>query len=255
MQITRKFGWISSLSILTALTSTDCTPKEAQASATPVPILAELFTSEGCSSCPPADAILAELEAKQPVNGAVIIPLAFHVDYWNNLGWRDPFSSADWTDRQRTYARALKDDSVYTPELVIDGRESFVGSRGGHAQDAIADATKRPKANLNLTVKEVKGVRSLAIVVGALPAGSAAADVIVAITEPHAQVNVTGGENGGRALDHTAIVKSLRVLGVVAAAGGSFEIPAEPAFGSKRAVVFVQERASRSVLGVATLTL
>jgi hypothetical protein len=255
MRITRKFGWISSLAIFAAMASTDCTPKVAQASASPMPVLVELFTSEGCSSCPPADAVLADLEAKQSVNGAVIIPLAFHVDYWNNSSWRDPFSSADWTDRQRTYARALNDDSVYTPEMIVDGRDSFVGSRDSHARDAIADATKRPKANLNLTTLDIKGVHSLAIRVGALPAGAAAADVVVAITEPHQQVKVTGGENGGRALDHTAIVKSLRVLGAVAASGGSFEIPAEPAFGSKRAVVLVQERASRAILGVATLTL
>ena len=189
------------------------------------------------------------------MNVAVIIPLAFHVDYWNNLGWRDPFSSADWTDRQRTYARALHDDAVYTPEMIIDGRDAFVGSRSGHAQDAIADAAKRPKANLNLSVHEVKGARLLSTVVGALPSGAAASDLVVAITEPHAQVNVSAGENGGRALDHTAIVKSLRVLGAVAAAGGSFEIPAERAWGARRAVVLVQERASRAILGVATLTL
>src|ERR1019366_6078027 len=117
MQMTRKFGLISSLAIFAAFASTDCAPKEAHAAASPAPVLVELFTSEGCSSCPPADVVLADLEAKEPVNGAVIIPLAFHVDYWNNLGWRDPFSSADWTDRQRTYARALHDDAVYTPEM------------------------------------------------------------------------------------------------------------------------------------------
>ena len=255
MQITRTFSLISSLAIFAAFAATDCTPNEAHAAASPAPVLVELFTSEGCSSCPPADAVLADLEAKQSVTGAVIIPLAFHVDYWNSLGWRDPFSSADWTDRQRSYARALNDNSIYTPEMIIDGRDAFVGSRSGHAQDAIADAAKRPKANLNLSVHEAKGARSLSIVVGALPAGAGASDVVVAITEPHAQVNVTGGENGGKALDHTAIVRSLRVLGAVAAAGGTFEIPADAAWGARRAVVLVQERASRAVLGVATLTL
>ncbi|MEO7109529.1 MAG: DUF1223 domain-containing protein [Polyangiaceae bacterium] len=242
--------------MLAAITLTDCTPKEAHASAAAQPVLVELFTSEGCSSCPPADSVLADLEAKQPMNGATIIPLAFHVDYWNNLGWRDPFSSADWTERQKSYARALRDNSVYTPEMVVDGRDSFVGSREGHAQDVIADAAKRPKASVNLTTHVLQGSRSITAVVGALPSGSGPADLFLALTEPHAQINVTGGENGGRMLDHTAIVRSLRVVGAVAAVGGSFEVPADSAPNEKRrAVIFVQERATRAILGVATISL
>jgi hypothetical protein len=257
----RKLGSISRRSLsaampmLAALSLADCTPKEAQASGIATPVLVELFTSEGCSSCPPADAALADLEAKQPVSGAAIIPLAFHVDYWNNLGWRDPFSSADWTERQKSYARALADNNVYTPELVVDGRDSFVGSREGHAQDVIADAAKRPKASVSLTTHENKGTRSLSIAFGALPSGAGASDLVIAITDRHAQVNVTGGENGGRALDHTAIVKSLRVLGAVTPAGGSFEVAVDPAWNTKRAVVFLQDRSSHAILGVATISL
>jgi hypothetical protein len=261
MTISRKNSWISrsvfsAATMLGVLGSSGCTPKEAHASGSAQPVLVELFTSEGCSSCPPADAVLADLEAKQPVGGAAIIPLAFHVDYWNNLGWRDPFSSADWTERQKSYARALSDNSVYTPEMIVDGRDSFVGSRSGRAQDAIGDAAKRAKATIGLTVHDVKGSRSITAIVGALPSSAGPADLVVALAEPHAQINVTGGENGGRMLDHTAIVRSLRVVGAVAASGGSFEIPADSAPTEKRrAVIFVQERATRAILGAATISL
>ncbi len=260
MTISRKISAISrhaiaSVALMTAFGSSACAPKEASASVGTQPVLVELFTSEGCSSCPPADAVLADLEAKQPVSGAVIIPLAFHVDYWNNLGWRDPFSSADWTERQKSYARALPDNGVYTPELVVDGRDSFVGSREGHAQDVIGVAAKRPKANLNAMIREAKGARSISISFGALPASAGSSDLVLAITDRHAQVNVTGGENGGRALDHTAIVRSLRVLGAVTASGGSFEFPIDAAWSSKRAVLFIQERASRAILGAVTISL
>jgi hypothetical protein len=261
MTIARKFSSIScrivvvGAAFLAAIASTDCAPKEARASGLAQPVLVELFTSEGCSSCPPADAVLADLEAKQPVNGAVIIPLAFHVDYWNNLGWRDPFSTPEWTERQKNYARALPDNGVYTPEIVVDGRESFVGSREGHAQDVIADAAKKPKATLSLTARENKGARSIGVTFGALPSGSAATDLVMAITDKHALINVTGGENSGRALDHTAIVKSLRVIGAVTSSGGTFDIAIDPSWSGKRAVVFLQERASRAVLGAATLSL
>jgi hypothetical protein len=262
MMIRRNFSSISrraffgaTTALLAAFGSTDCAPKEAHASGLGSPVLVELFTSEGCSSCPPADAVLADLEAKQPVNGAVIIPLAFHVDYWDSSGWRDPFSNADWTDRQKNYARALADNNVYTPEMIVDGRDSFVGSRGGHAQDVITQAAKRSKATLSLMTHENKGARSIAIVFGALPSGATSTDLVLAITDRHAQVNVTGGENGGRSLDHTAIVKSLRVLGAVTASGGSFEVAVDPAWNTKRAVVFLQERATRLVLGAATISL
>jgi hypothetical protein len=262
MMIHRKFGSISrrvffgaTMTMLAVFGSTDCSPKEAHASGLGTPVLVELFTSEGCSSCPPADAALADLEAKQQVNGAVIIPLAFHVDYWNNSGWRDPFSNADWTERQKSYARALADNNVYTPEMIVDGRDSFVGSREGHAQDVIAQAAKRSKATLSLMAHEDKGARSIAIVFGALPSGATSTDLVMAITDRHAQVNVTGGENSGRALDHTAIVRSLRVLGAVTSSGGSFEVAIDPAWNTKRAVVFLQERTTRLVLGAATIGL
>src|SRR5580693_6478275 len=104
------------------------------------PVIVELFTSEGCSSCPPADALLAELDSRQPLGSAEVIALEEHVDYWDQQGWRDPFSSAIWTARQYEYAGKLHNGNPYTPEMVVDGMEGFVGSRGALAREEIEKA-------------------------------------------------------------------------------------------------------------------
>ena len=107
------------------------------------PVIVELFTSEGCSSCPPADELLIMLDAQQPVAGALVIPLSEHVDYWNGLGWPDPFASTVFTQRQEQYARALATRGLYTPQMVVDGRLEFVGSQRHTAREAIARAGRR----------------------------------------------------------------------------------------------------------------
>src|SRR5271168_3144270 len=122
--------------------------------ATRVPVLVELYTSEGCSDCPPADKLLTELEAKQPVDGAEIIVLGEHVDYWNNLGWNDRFSSAEITARQSQYSQAFNLDSIYTPQMIVDGRIQFVGSNGREALQSIAEAAQQPHANIVITKSE-----------------------------------------------------------------------------------------------------
>src|ERR1700687_4832515 len=113
-----------------------------------VPVVLELFTSEGCSSCPPADALLARLEEQQPVAGAKIIALQEHVDYWDHQGWIDPFSSGQWTQRQQAYTFGFGDHGVYTPQLVVNGRAGFVGSHESYAYRAIASAVSQRRTNI-----------------------------------------------------------------------------------------------------------
>src|SRR5260370_6253914 len=120
--------------------------KPAGANATPVVV--ELFTSEGCSSCPPADEILSKLDKMQPIQGVEVIALGEHVDYWNKLGWIDPYSSADFSRRQSRYSDAFNQDSVYTPQMIVDGRDEFAGGNMERAPAAIAKAAQAPKANI-----------------------------------------------------------------------------------------------------------
>lgn len=249
----RKRYFPAIFAIAGALAPSACAQNEAHA-APPVasaPVVVELFTSEGCSSCPPADRVLADLEAKNPGG---VIPLAFHVDYWDGIGWKDPFSSASWTERQQAYSRAQGRSNVYTPEMVVDGREEFVGSDASHAESAIASAAKKPKTAVAIAITQSGGARSLTVKIGATISAEPA-DVLLALTDAHASIDVKSGENAGRRLEHTAIVRSLRVVGTASATGCTFSIPIDANTGPERAVVFVQEKRSRAISGAATVTL
>src|SRR5213083_248603 len=141
---------LSIVSVLTLVRSQVKVSSSGAAEAGRTPVVVELFTSEGCSSCPPADALLAKLDHEQRLGNAEIIALEEHVDYWDQQGWRDPFSSAQWTERQQDYAAAFRNDGVYTPEMVVDGRAEFVGSSQSRARSAIAEAVREPKAEVTL---------------------------------------------------------------------------------------------------------
>jgi len=233
------------------------------------PVLVELFTSEGCSSCPPADALLARLDQNQPVPGAEVIALSEHVDYWNRLGWSDPYSSSGFSARQSQYANAFNIDDVYTPQMIVDGRVQFVGSNDGEARRAIADASRNAKTSVTMNlVSENRQARSnaiaLAIRVESLSKlmKSGDADVLLAITESGLRSSVTRGENAGRVLNHVAVVRRLSTIGTIDSQKDPV-FTAEPVVGisktwkreNLKAVVFVQERAGRHVLGAATLPL
>jgi len=223
-----------------------------------VPVLVELFTSEGCSSCPPADTVLAGLERTQSVSGARVVPLGLHVDYWDGIGWPDPFSSAQSTQRQRAYAPL--GSGSYTPQAVIDGRAETIGSRKGMVEAAIAEAAKRPHASVGIKVAphpDPAAPFDVVLDIGALPAGSASdAEVLVALTQNAVRVDVKRGENAGKVLEHTAVARQLVVAGPTPAAGASLkarlEVPSGVAPKELRVVAFVQERASRHILGTAT---
>jgi hypothetical protein len=220
------------------------------------PVLVELFTSEGCSSCPSADKLVARLSAEQPVAGAQIVLLSFHVDYWNDLGWKDPFSSPVFSGRQRDYAAAGGKTGVYTPQAVVDGRDEFVGSDEGRARDAIAAAARSPKARLQVARLAAAGPGvSLEVRV---PAGSLApGQVALAVVEDGLQVAVPAGENAGTRLHHHAVVRWFKVLGQAGGEGGVFLARVVMGAGWRperlRAVAFVQEPSTREIRGIGVL--
>ena len=233
------------------------------------PVVVELFTSEGCSSCPPADAMLAQLQQTQPVAGAEVIALGEHVDYWNYIGWSDPFSSAAFSARQETYAQAFgQQERVYTPQMIVDGQTEFIGSAMNKALEAIAKAALSPKADVRIVIPETKTQKDnqkvkLNVSVKNVPQVNRGdvAEVILALTEDNLSSNVSRGENSGRKLAHIAVVREMRALGRVDPAKKAFdsETTAAIAKGWKRddlrVVVFAQERAHRRVLGAASIKL
>jgi hypothetical protein len=224
----------------------------------PVPVIVELFTSEGCSSCPPADALLSQYIKLSPVPGVEVIALGEHVDYWNHGGWADPFSAAQFSARQSDYSRAFHLDSVYTPQMVVDGKTQFVGSDGDSARAAIARAARLPKAQVRV-VQTASG--QLSVHVSNLPtsAQSDPAEVYLAVTEDGLSSSVGGGENAGQRLSHSAVVRTLMPLGKVK--GGTFDaapsVTLKPGWrrGHLHLVVFAQEQASRRIVGASEISL
>ena len=210
-------------------------------------VLVELFTSEGCSSCPPADAVLARLHREQPVPGVQLIVLSEHVDYWNSLGWKDPFSAALFSDRQGQYS-----DHIYTPQAVVDGRADVLGSDERAIVRAVAAAGREPHGTLRLTATP-SGVR---IAVTGL-SGHSDAEVMVAVVEDGLVSRVERGENAGRTLAHTAVVRALQRGGTIPAAADRWtnEVPVS-LYGSwrrPRVVAFVQDARSRRILAAGVL--
>jgi len=210
------------------------------------PILVELFTSEGCSSCPPADALLEKLDRLQPVPGAQIVVLSEHVDYWNHIGWADPYSSPAFSARQEQYARRFRSQGPYTPQMVVDARSEFVGSDARAAESAIHSAAKYPKAAIRIS--EEGG--SVIVNVAPLPSGTARkAAVFSAYAIDSGTQDVVRGENKGRRLHHVAIAKELKQIGTV---DDRTEFKTQlPIESGARLIVFVQEPGNGPVVAVA----
>src|SRR6266404_1118664 len=236
----------------------------AQAEDRRVPVIVELFTSEGCSSCPPADLLLARLERSQPVSGARVIALEEHVDYWNQLGWVDPFSSGEWTARQQVYAGVLGNGNSYTPQMVVDGKTEFVGSQSRKALQAVQQAAAEQRARVTLRPGKSpdSGTESLSVSITRLPetAGRDTAEVWLAITETGLHSAVKRGENAGEDLHHAAVVRSIRKIGEAKAGdetsfSGDTTVPlrAEWKRENLHSVVFVQARKGRRILGAAAV--
>jgi hypothetical protein len=215
-----------------ALASVLATASQAQQS----PTVVELFTSQGCSSCPPADAFLTDL-AKRPD----VLPLAFHVTYWDYLGWNDPYSLAQATTRQRDYARDLGEDGVYTPQMVVDGTTGFVGSNRSEGLKAIAGA-----AHKSVPVSIMRDGQTLLIKVGA---GAGKARVMLVGFDPTHETHIGRGENGGRTLTESNIVRSL--TGIADWSGSAVELRQSTTAGEGFAVLL--QTADGRIIGAARL--
>ncbi len=210
----------------------------------------ELFTSEGCSSCPPADALVSRVQ-KESADKPVYI-LAFHVDYWNHLGWKDQFSSAEYSKRQNQYARWLKSSSIYTPQVIVNGRTELVGSEEGKLRNAIKTGLDKP-AKSELTLSNVKVENDKANLKYSV-AGSANNDVLLlALVEKNATTKVERGENGGRTLSHVQIVSQLKNVQLKSGHSGIENITLPHDFDPKKYEVigFVQDTANGEITGAA----
>ena len=223
----------------------------AQAPSDRVPVVVELFTSEGCSSCPPADALLSRLAAEQPVAGAWIIPLGLHVTYWDQLGWKDPASLPAATARQQDYGRVFGEDRVYTPQAVIDGRDEVVGSSAAGVTRAVAAAAKRPHARVSLAAS----LTAAGTIVARVEVTDVPSEVkeklrtLVLLTEDGLSSVVTRGENGGRTLRHDAVVR--RVSSTVEIAGVQQGWRRD----RLRVVAIVQGERTQRIFGAATASI
>ena len=242
-------GFLAVLLLLltaTILSAGDATP--------PATVLAELFTSEGCSSCPPADKLLEKLDTAHPVPGVQIVVLSEHVDYWDQLGWKDRFSSAAFTARQETYGRRFRVESVYTPQMVIDGREQVLGSDAKAVQAAISRAATNVRLLLTITGARLESGTArfrLEVPVVSKSADYDRAEVWIAIAEERSASDVGKGENAGRQLTHIAVARRLTKVGEVTKRRGfSQDLRLPAGAGPSRIIALVQLPDTGPIAGV-----
>ena len=228
----------------------------AQSTADRVPVIAELFTSEGCSSCPPADGLLEVLLQEQPIKGAYVIPLSEHVTYWDHQGWKDPFSAQQYTVRQQQYGLRFNIESIYTPQLVIDGTREFVGSDKRAIERALTDAAKLPKPELAVSATVADGSLSLTASGPGLSAEQDA-ELVFAVTEDHLVSDVPRGENAKRTLKHSGVVRWLKSAGAIGSSPATANVKLAQDWRREnlRVVAFVQSKKDRRIVaaGVAAL--
>lgn len=214
------------------------------------PILVELFTSEGCSSCPPADALVGQLDRQQPVPNAEIIVLSEHVDYWNHDGWQDRFSSSDLTARQKDYQYLFRLDDVYTPQMVVNGVSQMSGTDVRSIQAALEKAAASHPIPLQITSVQVRGKYVTFTLHDGMPDMPGDVNVYAALVDPSDTTEVHAGENGGRTLQHVAVVRKLVRIGSSLRTqdlgkkplGFNGDVSGKPGVDGMRLVVFVQTK-------------
>lgn len=216
------------------------------------PVVVELFTSEGCSSCPPADALLKAMDSAQPIPGVHLIVLEEHVDYWDDQGWKDPFSSHEITLRQTDYTQRLHVREPYTPEMVVDGMYEFTGNDRVRAAEALKNAMALATVSVRISSIAVENGKLRAhIETDQVPEK---ADVMVALVLDHAESQVLRGENGGHHLEHVAVLANLSKVGKTDK-GRPFS--KDITLGSKslaqpcRLIAFLQESGQGKIVGAA----
>ena len=241
-------------------------PCEPQPAAAPIaisersPVLVELFTSEGCSSCPPADEMLQKMDKLQPIPNVRIVVLSEHVDYYDQIGWKDPFSSHAYTERQAKYVERMKVESSYTPQMVVDGEFQFNGTDAKTAVQDIQKAATSEKIAVKLAPAQAnqKGKISINVQAPPLPGSSSAssADVLVAVADDADVTSVASGENSGKTLTNVAVVRELKQVGKIDKTNGlskevETSIPATST-NKSRIIVIVQEPHQGKLLGIAS---
>ena len=229
------------------------------------PVVVELFTSQGCSSCPPADRLLSEI-GEDPDLSTRVFPLAFHVDYWNYIGWTDPFSSERWSERQRAYARAFDSNRVYTPQLVVDGRTDCVGSQERKVERSIRRALERqPAGRVSLRLAPGENPDRLrAVAEASLRKDLSRPPVLwVALYQTDRTTSVARGENADRTLHNDYVVRRLHRAFTLpeategAEASGEVTLELEPSWERSNlgVVAFLQDPKALEIHGAARATL
>jgi hypothetical protein len=223
------------------------------------PVLIELFTSEGCSSCPPADALLEKIDASQPIDGTPLVVLSEHVDYWDHDGWKDPYSSHLLTERQSQYVRSFGLSTPYTPQMVLDGSTELNLSAPQQIGPSLEKAAQAAKVSVQIDSASIEAGQP-DLLQGRIQVNrelqKRGGDIYVATALDHANSQVLHGENGGRRLTHVAVVQDITKVGRLdkgKSFDGNFQVKLKPGTdpANLRIVVFVQEPGVGRILGVA----
>ncbi len=215
-------------------------------------ILVELFTSQGCSSCPSADKLLKESMTKAEEMGVTLLGLSFHVSYWNYLGWKDPYSSQTYTNRQRKYGESFGLRSIYTPQMVVNGKSEFVGSnRLRLAQSIKSNLLKEAQGQIAAEIKQKNGLYEISYSLEDHKSGTV---LNVALVDDHVENYVSRGENKGRNLSHDNVVRSFKTFPAKKSATVGLSIPKKFDFDQGSAILFVQDKTSMEVLSAVRLT-
>ena len=222
--------------------------------------IVELFTSEGCSSCPPADALLQQINLKQTSAGQFIVGISEHVTYWNDLGWKDPYSLPVFTDRQSVYASKFSTEGPYTPQMVLNGRDQFVGSDGSALERALRNDARREHFGLRI-VSSVPAREGIDVKFAFAGNPLKPLDILAVLADDADRSNVLRGENGGRKLQHVSVARSIaRVATVTDDGEHSVHISFPEGFPTSSGtghhlILFAQEQRQGAILGATTMPL